>query len=171
MRAKKYIIVNSIVLVVCLILSAPIVIWHFWVYPKNYEYALKLADDASLPEVKAGYLGEYLECISVIEHNPAYIFMRKDMELNRQKQILKGLIKRFKDIAKISPSEMAYQQGMEQLTGQEIDHQLDRISKLFKSAKLREDRIFLLSVLCGIAWLLFVIVALWWAIASFNFYN
>ena len=113
--------------------------WLFYIYPKNYDYALRLADDSSLPETKANYLKEYLGKISTIKGQSAYIFMRPDMELKKQIDILKGLIKRFEDIAKIQPSEMAYQQGMYQLSGQEIDHQLDRVSGLFTSAKMREN--------------------------------
>src|SRR3990167_7509722 len=111
-------------------------IWYGWWYPKNYKYALLLADDVSLPETKAEYLKEYLSKVKTITGQPAYIFMRPDLELSRQVIILEGLIKRFEDIAKISPSEMAYQQGMQQLSGQEIDHQLERISGIFQSAKL-----------------------------------
>ena len=114
-------------------------IWFSWYYPKNYNYALLLADDSSLPAVKADYLREYLQKVDTITGKPAYIFMRPDLELGKQKAILQGLITRFDDIAKLSPNEMAYQQGMYQLSGQEVDHQLERISSIFQGAKLRES--------------------------------
>ena len=113
-------------------------VWYIWWYPKTYEYALNLADDASLPGSKANHLQEYLDEIKKISGPPRYIFTRPDLNLEKQKIILAGLITRFRDIEKLNPKEMAYQQGMFQLTGQEVDHQLERISKIFKSAKIRE---------------------------------
>ena len=115
------------------------IVWDSWWYPKTYEYALKLADDASLPEQKAGYLKDYYEKVKYITKDPAYVFMTPDKKLSTQKVIIEGLIKRFEDIAALSPSEMAYQTGMQQLTGQEMDHQLSSIRNLFRSAKMRED--------------------------------
>jgi len=123
-------------------------IWLGWWYPKNYEYALRLANNASLPEQKAEYLKEYAKSISTITTNPAYIFMTPDKQLDKQKIILEGLIKRFEDVAKLKPSEMAYQTGMQQLTGQETDNQLARISGLFRSAKMRENRFVFFLVVC-----------------------
>ena len=146
----------SLVLLVCVLVFAAV--WFGWWYPKNYEYALKLADDASLPKVKAEYLKEYLQAVGGITGQPAYIFMRKDLELNRQREILKGLIERFEDIAKIEPSNMAYQQGMYQLSGQEINHQLERTSDIFESAKLRENPLIFFIFCWG--WLIFGAIAL-----------
>ena len=149
-------IIFWIMLIIVILTTIPAILWYGWWYPKNYEYALMLSDDASLPEIKAEYLKEYLARVKTIKGQPAYIFMRPDLQLNKQIAILEGLIKRFEDIAKISPSEMAYQQGMEQLSGQEINHQLDRISDIFESAKLREGITFLfvvvLPILMGIIW-------------------
>ncbi len=129
--------------------------WHCWWYPRTYEYALNLADDASLPADKAAHLGEYLDRVSDITGPPRYIFTRPDLDLKKQRIILQGLITRFEDIAKLSPGEMAYQQGMFQLTGQEIDHQLKRISGIFKAAKLRETGILFIwfYVFSIMAWL------------------
>ncbi len=128
-------------------------IWYGWWYPKTYEYALKLADDASLPQVKADYLKEYVEKVKTIQGEPRWFFKRPDLDLNKQVVILEGLIQRFEDVAKISPSDMAYQQGMFQLTGQEIDHQLDRISGIFQSAKVRENSLNAIFMWWG--WLIF----------------
>lgn len=129
-------------------------IWN-WQYKKNYEYALKLCDDASLPKVKAEYLKEYKEKVKTISGAPRYIFMTPDLELKIQLTILDGLIKRFEDIVKIDPSNMAYQQGMYQLTGQEIDHQLKRISGIFLSAKFREN-ILLFIFMAFFSWILII---------------
>ena len=114
-------------------------IWSFWWYEKTYEASLRLADDASLPAAKAEHLKEYLVAVSGIKGPPRYIFTRPDLDLAKQRIILAGLIKRFEDIAIMRPVDLAYQQGMYQLTGQEIDHQLARISGIFYSAKLRES--------------------------------
>ena len=125
-------------------------IWHAWWYPKNYEYALRLADDSSLPIQKAAFLRNYMKSVESIKGKPRYIFMRPDLELDTQRFILQGLIRRFDDITELDPSKMSYQQGMMQLTGQEMDHQLSRISGVFKSAKFRES--FLLFSIC--TWLI-----------------
>ena len=155
---RKNIVLWILLVVACLSLI-PSIIWYNWQYPKEYEYALRLADDASLPEVKAEYLKEYLNKIKEIKGQPAYIFMRPDLELSKQISILEGLIKRFEDISKISPSEMAYQQGMQQLSGQEIDHQLERISGIFQSAKLREGfTFFIIIILPLFLWSIWAII-------------
>ncbi len=130
--------------------------WYEWYYPKTYEYNLKLADDASLPADKANYLRAYLNDIDDIQGEPRWFFKRPDLDLKKQKAILHGLIQRFDDIASISPNEMAYQQGMQQLTGQEMDHQLDRISNIFESAKIRENPLFCIFLWYG--WLIFGLI-------------
>ncbi len=112
-----------------------------WQYDRDYAYALKLADDASLPQAKADYLKEYLEKIKDIKAPVAYVFTKPDYDLNKQKVILQGLITRCEDIAKIAPSDMAYQTGITQLN-QEVEHQLKRINDLFKSARYRESGCF-----------------------------
>jgi len=140
-------------------------VWHVWWYPSQYEYALRLADDASLPDAKAEYLQEYLNRVKTISGPPRYIFTRPDLDLDKQRIILAGLITRFKDIAKLDPKELGYQQGMMQLTGQEIDHQLKRISSVFVSAKLRESP-FLFILFGWISWLSLtsglIYLAIWW---------
>ena len=128
-----------IILFFAIVITITGAIWYLWWYPKTYEYALNLADDASLPSAKADYLQEYLDTIKEISGPPRYVFVRPDVNLNKQRVILQGLITRFRDVAKLNPKEMAYQQGMFQLTGQEIDHQLERISGIFQSAKIRES--------------------------------
>ena len=143
-------------LVIALIFLSIALIWSLWWYPANYEYSLKLADDASLPQVKADYLQDYLDKVSTISGEPRYIFKRPDINLEKQRQILRGLIQRFRDVAAIEPSNMAYQQGMEQLTGQELDHQLKRISGIFYSARLRENPLIFLLVV-WLSWLFFLI--------------
>jgi hypothetical protein len=46
---------------------------------------------------------------------------------------------------------MAYQVGMQQLTGQEMDHQLERIKQIFKDSKIRENIImFYFASGCGL---------------------
>ena len=131
-------------------------IWYVWWYPSRYEYALSLADDASLPDAKAEYIQEYLDRVKTISGPPRYIFSRPDLDLDKQRIILAGLITRFRDVAKLDPKELGYQQGMMQLTGQEIDHQLVRISGIFKSAKLRES-LFMFVSFHLISWVFWII--------------
>jgi len=162
--SKVIFVISCVLLLFCLVYA---LVWFGWWYPKTYEYALKLADDASLPEVKAEYLRQYLAAVEDIKGQPAYIFMRKDLELDTQREILGGLVKRFEDIAKISASEMAYQQGMYQLSGQEINHQLDWISDIFESAKLRENPLVFFVICWG--WIIFMITSLISGIVVFEF--
>lgn len=129
--------------------------WDYY-YAKQYGYALKLADDASLPEQKAEYLREYLECVKTIKGQPRYFLITPDLELTKQVKILEGLVRRFEDIAKLSPSEMAYQQGMAQMTDQEVDHQKSRIAKIFKDAKYREN--IFVFVLLTWGWLMGILL-------------
>jgi hypothetical protein len=68
-------------------------LWYEWWYPREYEYALKLADDASLPEVKAQYLEQYLETIGKIDGPPRYVFTRPDLNLAKQKEILRAPVR------------------------------------------------------------------------------
>lgn len=132
-------IVGFVLLIFGLLTTGSCGVWYAWWYPSQYEYALKLADDASLPQAKADYLEEYLARVKTISGPPRYIFTRPDLDLDKQRVILAGLVTRFRDVAKLDPKELGYQQGMMQLTGQEIDHQLARISGVFQSAKLRES--------------------------------
>ena len=138
-------IIGFIFLILGLLTTGSCGVWYEWWYPSRYEYGLKLADDASLPQAKADYLEQYLDRIKTISGPPRYIFTRPDLDLDKQRVILAGLITRFRDIEKLDPKELGYQQGMMQLTGQEIDHQLKRISGVFQSAKLRESPFMFIS--------------------------
>lgn len=143
--------------------------WYNWIYPRDYEYSLRLADDASLPADKAMYLRDYLAKVKTVKGPPRLVFKRPDLDLDKQVTILEGLIKRFDDIAVIAPSEMAYQQGMYQLTGQEMDAQLDRISKIFCSAKIRETPLF--AIFCWWGWLIFLALAVLFFVLSWVAYD
>lgn len=134
-----------------------------WWYPANYESSLNLADDASLPQDKAKYLQEYRDRVATITGEPRYILKKPNLDTKMQLEVLDGLITRFRDIANLQPSDMAYQTGMQQLTGQEMDHQLKDISSIFYSAKIRESllqfliirgvvpvSLFILGIICFI---------------------
>lgn len=150
----KLVIAIFVLLIACCI-TGGCSLWNLWWYPRTYEYALNLADDSSLPQAKADYLQEYLDKVKEITGPPRYIFTRPDLNLSKQRIILEGLITRFRDISKLDPKEMAYQQGMFQLTGQEMDHQLKRISGIFKSAKIRESP-FLFTVFFVLSWIFWI---------------
>lgn len=149
-------LIGIFLVIVGVITSVSAGVWYGWWYPKEYEYALQLANDASLPKAKADYLEEYLNLVSGINGEPRYFFMRKDLKLETQREILRGLVKRFRDIENISPSEMAYQQGMMQLTGQEMDNQIDKISGIFCSAKVRENPL-IFFIFAFLSWPLLVV--------------
>ena len=166
-KKRKILITFAVISGILLIASSTYaILWYEWIYPKEYEYALRLADDSSLPEQKALYLREYLNKVKTITGEPRYIFKKPDLNKSKQIAILEGLIKRFEDLSKLDPSSMAYQQGMYQLTGQEIDHQLDRISGIFQSAKLRENFInfFVIAVLPLLSglYLLILVIKFFW---------
>ena len=149
---RDAVIAGFIFLILGLVSISSCGVWHVWWYPSQYEYALSLADDASLPDTKAEYLQEYLDRVKTISGPPRYVFTRPDLDLDKQRVILAGLITRFRDIAKLDPKELGYQQGMMQLTGQEVDHQLKRISGVFLSAKLREAP-FLFILFGWVSWI------------------
>ena len=130
-----------------------LIMWYTWVYPKNYEYNLRLADDASRPEDKANYLKLYLEDISKITGEPRWIFKMPDINKEKQIEITEGLITRLQDVARLDPSELSYQQGIYQITGQEMEHQLNKISNVFQSAKVRENSLNAIFMWWG--WLIF----------------
>lgn len=138
-------------------------VWSQWWYPRTYEYALRLADDASTPELKMKYLREYRERVSTITGEPRWFFTRPDWDTKKQLSILDSLIKRFDDLQKIEPSSFAYQQGMQQLSGQEIDHQLSHISRIFKAAKWRESPVFFVFCLWGslLFWIFPLAAGIW----------
>ena len=138
-------------------------VWTVWWYPSQYEYALRLADDASLPAAKAEYLQEYLDRVKTISGPSRYIFTRPNLDLDKQRTILAGLIVRFQDVAKLDPKELGYQQGMMQLTGQEIDHQLNNISGVFQSAKVRESP-FVFLIFYVLSWIFLIIGAITFAL-------
>ena len=118
--------------------------WEEWWYIRKYDYALELAADSSLPKQKAKYIQEYLDKVSTISGPPRYFFTRPDLDLDKQKEILRGIIIRFLDIANLDPKEMAYHLGMYQLTGQEIKHQIKEAACIFKAAKIREGNLFII---------------------------
>ena len=135
----KFIVYCIVVILLLGIIAYPLV--YVYKYKRDYDYALLLADDSSLPRQKADYLKQYIEKVSTIKGKARYIFMTPNLELDKQIIILKGLVERFEELDKLNASSMAYQQGMYQLTGQEMENVLRRISNIFYNAKLRENPI------------------------------
>jgi hypothetical protein len=135
----KFIVYCIVVILLLGIIVYPLV--YVYKYKRDYDYALLLADDSSLPRQKADYLKQYIEKVSTIKGKARYIFMTPNLELDKQIIILKGLVERFEELDKLNASSMAYQQGMYQLTGQEMENVLRRISNIFYNAKLRENPI------------------------------
>ncbi len=111
--------------------------YYYRIYVSQY---LRLADDASLPALKRDYLIQYRDRISahIERENARYVFQQERLTKEAQLQNLNSLIVRLEDIAKLSPDSLAYQQGMQQITGQEFDHTINTIDGTFKDCWLRE---------------------------------
>jgi hypothetical protein len=83
---KVCFLILSIIFGILLIINLiTMIIWESYLYPKKYEYSLRLSDDASLPSQKAKYLREYYNKVKDFKQNPRYIFMTPDLELHDQK--------------------------------------------------------------------------------------
>jgi hypothetical protein len=121
-----------------LFVSAGIVNYLYTVRIGQY---LRLADDASTPQTKRKYLEQYKDAVieNVKRENARYIFTQTRLTKTTQLEVLDTLILRLDDIAKLTPGSLAYQQGMEQVTGQEFDHTIGSVNGIFKSCYIRES--------------------------------
>jgi len=114
---------------------------------RNYHYSvdmgqyLKLADDSSLPKDKADYLIKYKDSVlqNVTREQGRYIFKQDRFTKTIQLKNLDSLIKRLQDIAILTPDSFAYQQGMEQISGQEFDHTIQEIDTVFSGCWYRQS--------------------------------
>ncbi len=101
---------------------------------------LKLADDASLPTLKEDFLLKYKEAVGkhIIRNEARYIFKQERLTKEAQFKNLDSLIKRLTDIKMMQPDSLAYQQGMQQITGQEFDHTMAEIDGVFFDCYIRD---------------------------------
>lgn len=112
-----------------------------YLYNLRAEQYLQLADDSSLPVMKKDYLIKYKEAVNkhVYRDSARYIFKRERLTKAAQMGVLDSLIKRLEDVSVLTPDSFAYQQGMEQVTGQEFDHTMGEINGVFKACYMRDS--------------------------------
>lgn len=112
-----------------------------YLYSVRIEQQLKLADDASMPQAKLEYLVKYKEAvIKNIDRNEArYIFKQERLTKKEQLIILDSLIQRLTDVSAMLPDSLSYQQGMQQISGQEFDHTLTSINDIFYVCYIRDS--------------------------------
>lgn len=106
--------------------------WHNY---QKMQYLL-LADDASLPSVKARYLDKF---ISVIESEKlpeyaAFVFKHERNKTSNQIDIIKSLRDRCSQLINIDVSSMGYATGMQQITGQEFSYAIDNTGEILNYA-------------------------------------
>lgn len=107
-------------------------------YDRTYGQYLKLSDDASTADTKLGYLKQYREAVSSIDREQgAYVFQQKQYTKTEQLKILDSLIVRLEDSTKMDPKSFEYQQAMYQISGQEMNHSLERIDGIFEDCYFR----------------------------------
>ena len=124
--------------IVLFIVSIVFVICFEYSYDKNFGQYLKLADDASTAKVKLDYFRQYKEAVMEIQReNAAYVFKQRQYTKSEQLKILDSLLKRLEDTSEMNEKSFEYQQAMYQISGQELNHTLNRINEIFKSCYLR----------------------------------
>jgi hypothetical protein len=109
-------------------------------YSAGIRQYLNLADDASDAPTKLQYLQEYRQAVvENIHHNDArYWFKQRQYTRDIQVQILDTLIGRLQTMTQMDPRSTEYQFAMQQVTGQEFDHVLERIDGIFYACYCRE---------------------------------
>jgi len=112
-----------------------------YLYNVRVGQYLHLADDASLPGMKRDYLTEYKEAVTkhVRREDARYFFKQERFTRTAQVGNLDSLMKRLEDIQAMTPDSLAYQQGMQQITGQEFDHTMADINNVFHDCYMRES--------------------------------
>jgi lipopolysaccharide export LptBFGC system permease protein LptF len=126
----------GILMATCLVLAAVVGVSYGvqrYVYVVRVGQYLRLADDASLPILKRDYLMKYKDAVitNIQREDACYCFKQKRLTRTAQLTNLDSLIQRLNDIATLTPDSLAYQQGMQQITGQEFDHTMGEINKVF----------------------------------------
>lgn len=124
-------------------------------YKVNVGQYIKLADDASTPQMKLDYLNEYTSAVAknVTRNEARYIFKQQRLTKETQLEILSSLTKRLEDLAAMAPDSLPYQQGMQQISSQEFDHTLLEIDGVFWDCFIRNS--------------FFIYSSMAWAVACF----
>src|SRR5262249_22815817 len=97
---------------------------------------LNLADDASTPQQKSEYLGQFIDRMQSksLPEYAAWIWKNDRNKVSNQMKVVMSLKKRCDDLAKVDPGSLGYAQGMQQISGQEFDHALGPIRDTFDDA-------------------------------------
>jgi hypothetical protein len=143
-----------------------------YLYNVRIGQYLKLADDASLPAMKRDFLEKYKEAVNgnIRGEDARYIFKQGRLTKKTQLANLDSLITRLSDLAKMPPDSLPYQQGMQQITGQEFDHTSAEINGVFFDCYTRDSFMgrFAVVPLTGIFALLCIVAGIGLA-ATFDF--
>lgn len=100
---------------------------------------IMLADDASTPEQKSKFLGEFLEDaekVNFTEYSTPFMYTKRD-KISNQLDVIRSLKKRCDDLSVLDRSTMGYAQGMTQITGQEFDHAIVGPVEVLKEGHIR----------------------------------
>jgi hypothetical protein len=110
-------------------------------YSLNVGQYLNLADDASVAAVKLDHLREYRVAIQkTVQRNDARLwFTQRQYTRDAQLEILDTLITRLEQMSQMDPKGFEYQTAMQQVSGQEFDHTLNRIDGIFWDCWRRES--------------------------------
>ena len=128
------------------------VAWHIY----QDMQVLRLADDASTPETKAKYLGQFIDKMKS-ENLPEYanfVWNTERSKVANQLDIAVSLKGRCEQLVGVDPASLGYATGMQQISGQEFDHMIDNLGQIYKAALWKSRGV----VVCY-GWLVFLVLA------------
>ena len=99
---------------------------------------IRLADDASTPELKAKYLGDFLAHAEAVDlpQNVNSLVPTSQSRVANNLDVVRSLKQRCDDLSKLDKNSMGYSQGMTQITGQEFDHALSEPQSRLEDAMI-----------------------------------
>jgi hypothetical protein len=130
-----------------------------WYEIKQKMAYLNLADDASTPAKKAEYLGKFIEAMEKtnLPEHAAFWWKTSENCIADQLSVVKSLKERCDELVGKDPESMGYATGIQQVTGQEFEHALTKISNLFTKAIYMKYGWFMyygfptMWIICGIS--------------------
>lgn len=134
-----------------------------WLYLDYYyevgigQY-IRLADDASTAEKKLEYLKRYEGAIrlKIVRNDARFIFKQERLTRDTQLVILGTLQTRLQDSTEMNPLSFEYQTAMQQITGQEFEHELTEINDIIWGCWYRQSGLVIFCL--WFAWLPWVIL-------------
>ena len=94
----------------------------------NFVADIHLADDASTPDLKAKYLGDFIAKAESerLPENVSAVMPTSQTNVRNTIDVIRSLKQRCDDLAAVTDKgSLGYAQGMQQITGQEFDHALE----------------------------------------------